>query len=187
MSEPQPESVIEKVDRAIAWLEALIITVVLTVMVSLATLNLVLHKVFDGGFDWADIIVRQMVLWLGFIGGALATYKGRHIAIDAASKFMPPKLAAATKVVTSLAAMVLALMMLRASVTFLSDEMSEGSKVFADVPAWPFELVIPIAFTAIAFHFFVATYKHLLVALGKREPPPPEVDELEHTHGEAVE
>lgn len=169
---------LEKIDRGLARVEAVAVVGVLAVMVTLAAVNLMLHKVFDSGFEWADIIVRQMVLWLGFLGGALATYEGRHIAIDAVGKFMKPKVAAIARVVTSLTAMGLSAVMLSASVDFIRAEIEDGSMVFGDVPAWPFEAIMPVAFVFICFHFFVAAYRNVLVFQGKR-PPPTEFAEMD--------
>ena len=153
-------------------------------MISLAVLNLILHKLFDSGFDWADIIVRQMVLWLGFLGGALATYQGRHIAIDAVGKFMSPRIAAIARVLTSVAALVISILMLVAAWSFIVAEDEDGSKIFSDVPAWPFEAIIPVAFANISFHFLVAVCRNALIAAGRRPPPAPtpELDH-DHTHG----
>lgn len=184
MSQPsENESILERVDRRVAQVEAALIIIVLTVMISLSALNLILHKLFESGFDWADVVVRQMVLWLGFIGGALATYEGRHIAIDAVGKFLSPQRAAAIRVVTSIAALAITLVMVRAAWTFLSDEMESGSKVFGEIPAWPFEAIIPVGLALISFHFFVAVFRNIQVARGLRAPPT-EGEDLDHQHGD---
>jgi len=184
MSTPtSDDSLLERIDRGLASVEAFVVVVDLAIMVGLATMNLILHKLFDAGFDWADIIVRQMVLWLGFAGGALATYEGRHIAIDAVGKFLPPKMAGASRVLTSVGALVLTGFMFVASIDFVKAEQADGTKLFGEVLAWPFELIIPASFAAMGFHFFVAGYKGVLVALGRRAPPA-EFDELDHKHGE---
>ncbi|MCK7524997.1 MAG: TRAP transporter small permease [Ignavibacteriales bacterium] len=60
-------------------------------MVLLAFAQVILRNVFGTGLVWGDTIVRHMVLWAGFVGGALASYEGRHISIDALTKFFPPR------------------------------------------------------------------------------------------------
>lgn len=171
MSEPSPESLVDRVDRLLAKGEAAVVVIVLFVMIGLSSLNLLLHKAFGAGLEWADIVVRQMVLWIGFMGGALATSEGRHIAIDLVGKLMPPKPAAAVRVVTSAAAGVLAGFMLKASIQFVKDEHEMGTTLVGELPSWPFKLVIPLALGLIVFHFFVATYRAALVAAGRRAPP----------------
>ncbi len=166
----QPRDLLEKIDHGLARGEKAILVVVMITMIGLATVQLVLRKFFDTGFEWADIMVRQMVLWLAFLGGALATHEGRHIAIDAVGKFLPPRRAAALRAVTSVAAMVMSLVLVRASLKYLQAEIEDDATIFESVPAWPFEAIMPVAFSVIAFHFLVAAWHQLLVAIGKREP-----------------
>lgn len=161
---------LDKVDRALAKAEAVLVVVVLFVMLGLSTLQFVLHAFFDSGIEWADIVARQMVLWLGFLGGALATQEGRHIAIDAASKFLAPKPAAVLRAITFGAAALIAAIMGRAATQFVRDELDKGATLFAEVPAWPFQAVMPVALFVIVFHFLVAVVDAALVATGKRAP-----------------
>ena len=171
MSNAPEKNLLEKIDAGVARAEGGVLFAVVVVMVGLAVLQLVLRKTLDIGFEWADIVVRNMVLWVGFIGGSLATYEGRHIAIDALSKFLPPKYAASIRVLTSLAAVIVSAILVYAGVQFVKAEMESGSKAFGEVPAWAFEAIIPVAFATITFHFLVGAVRDVLVALGKREPP----------------
>lgn len=169
---------LDRLDRMVAKVEVVLVVVVLFVMLGLSTLQLLLHTVFDSGIEWADIVARQMVLWLGFLGGALATQEGRHIAIDAASKLLKPRVAAVLRVITFSSAALIAGIMGFAALRFVQDEMSAGSTLFGSVPAWPFEAVMPVSLFVIVFHFFVSVVDAVLVALGRRAPP---VEELEAT------
>lgn len=183
-------SILEKLDRALARVEAALVVAIMAVMLGLSLVQLLLHALptlatrlgaspdtvaaLPAGFEWADIVVRQMVLWLGFVGGALATHEGRHIAIDAAAKFLGPRRSAGLLVVSSLAALVVVVVLTRASVDFVLDERAKGVTLFGDTPSWPWKAVMPVAFAAIAFHFVVAALKQLQVALGRRAPEPQE-------------
>lgn len=167
----QPPDLLERLDAGLARSEAALLILIAAIMIILSTAQLVLRKTIDVGFEWADIVVRQMVLWLGFVGGSLATHEGRHIAIDALTKLMPTRLAAAVRVTTSLGAVVISGIMVYASGQFLASEVDAGSKAFGAVPAWLFEAIIPVAFAAITFHFAVAARRDVLVALGRREAP----------------
>ena len=162
-------------DRIDAWLgraEAFLLVVIVGVMIGLASLQFFLRLIFDFGFEWADIIVRHMVLWLGFVGGALATHKGRHIAIDLVQKFLKPRPAAWLRAVNALAAAIITGILFRASLVFIQDEIKSGATLYAGLPAWPLQAIIPVAFIAIAFHFLVSSKTSVQIALGKREPEP---------------
>ena len=172
MASEQPKDFIDKLDDRVGRAEEVLLCVIVSIMVGLAGLQFFLRMIFDFGFEWADIIVRHMVLWLGFVGGALATHKGRHIAIDIAQRFLPRKGAAWIRALNTLAAAAISLAMFRASLTFIEDEIKAGATIVGDVPAWPLLAIIPVAFVAISFHFLVSTKNGVLIALGKRAPDP---------------
>ena len=163
---------LDRIDGRIAWLEGAILVGVLAVMMGLSVVQLGLRKFFDFGFEWADIVVRQGVVWFGFVGGALATHHGRHIAIDAACKYLRPSVAATVRVATSLVSVAVMSAKIYAAWKYLGAEIEGGSTIFGDVPAWPFKAVIPASFVAAAFHFAVAARNDVLVALGRRSPMP---------------
>ncbi len=173
----QKESWLDRLDRGLGKVESVLVVIVLFVMLGLSSLQLLLHTLFDSGIEWADIVARQMVLWLGFLGGALATQQGRHIAIDAASKFLKPKPAAVLRVVTFSSAALIAAAMGQASLRFVRDELEAGSTLFGEVPAWPFEAIMPVALFVIVFHFVVGVVDSALVATGRREPKAEAVEE----------
>ena len=66
------------VDRASGWW-AVVLCVVL--MLALTLFGIVLRW-FDHSFLWIDPLVRHLVFLAAFLGGVLATGRGRHIAID---------------------------------------------------------------------------------------------------------
>ncbi len=172
------KDLLDKIDGGLAKAEGALLVVVMVVMVGLSVTQLVLRKFFDFGFEWADITVRQMVLWLGFMGGALATYQKRHIAIDALSKLLSPKKAALMHAFTSLVAVVLSGILVKVSWNYLLEEYEDFWAVLfkgaegelGSIDSWPFEVIMPFALLAIMFHFLVGIRNQILVSLGKREP-----------------
>jgi TRAP-type C4-dicarboxylate transport system permease small subunit len=63
----------ERVDEAIARVEQTLIVTFLGCMILLAFLQIVLRNYFTTGLDWGDQLLRNLVLWIGFIGATLAT------------------------------------------------------------------------------------------------------------------
>lgn len=173
-----PGDLLDRIDGGIAKAEGGLLVVIIGLMVGLSALQLFLRKFFDFGFEWADILVRQMVLWVGFVGGALATHQSRHIAIDAVNKFLAPRRAAVLRAITSLIAAGVAGVMVSAAWAYLKDEIEAESTIFGDFPAWPMQAVVPVVLALITFHFIVGARNNVLIALGKRQSP----EELaEHT------
>ena len=65
-----------RLDRLIGHIEKLLLSVLLASMIAVAFLQIVLRNFFDTGLPWGDSLVRYLVLWVGFIGAALATREG---------------------------------------------------------------------------------------------------------------
>ncbi len=164
------------VDRSLARLEAGFVVLVLAAMIGLSAVQLYLRKVHDFGFEWADVLIRQLVLWLAFGGGALATQQGRHIAIDAATRLLTPRRAALVRAVTSAAATVITVIMIRAAWTFLNDEIRDDTTLVGELRSWWFTAIIPVALLLVAIHFTIATVHHARTAFAPsgqpRDPAP---------------
>ncbi len=153
-SSPKPNpDLLDRLDGILARTEALLVVVILFMMISICSVQFASRKLFDFGFEWADTVVRHMVLWLGFVGGALATQKGRHISIDAVCHLVSAQRAAQIRALTSCFAVLVSVVLTYASVQFVRQEYADNTKLFADLPAWPFQIVMPCAFLAISIHF----------------------------------
>lgn len=192
---PTHGDLLDQIDAGIAKAEGAVLVGIIATMILVSTLQLILRKLIDIELpieavnlalrefaiwvgEWADILVRQMVLWIGFVGGALATHQSRHIAIDAVNKLLAPRKAAIIRAVTSLIAAGIVAIMVGAAYDYVKGEMESESTIFGDVPAWALEAVVPVVLCIITFHFLVGARNQVLVALGKRQSP----EELaEHT------
>jgi TRAP-type C4-dicarboxylate transport system permease small subunit len=170
--------VLDRLDRGVARAEGGLLVVILTLMVGLALTQLVLRKTMDFGFEWADVTIRQMVLWTGFVGGARATHEGRHIAIDALGRMLPPRAAAGLAALSALTAALVCAALVHIGWTFVLEEHGDTFAVLfgqaeGELPAiedLPFDVVMPLGLGAAAFHFLVAVKTRVQVALGRRAP-----------------
>ena len=77
-----------KLDNKISRLETVLITILLTLMILMAFSQIVLRNFFATGIDWGDALVRYLVVWVAFIGAAVATREGKHITIDLLSHWL---------------------------------------------------------------------------------------------------
>ena len=75
-------------DEKINRVEQILVAALLTVMILLAFSQIVLRNFFATGIDWADSLVRYLVVWVGFVGAAIATKEGKHITIDVLSRWI---------------------------------------------------------------------------------------------------
>lgn len=146
---------LQRLDALLNKAEGALLILLLVVMLVLAFLQVVLRNFFSSGFLWADIVLRHLVLWIGFLGAALATSQERHISIDAITRFLSPRLKHAMHVVTNLFAAVVCYYLMTASITFIRSEVEAGTTVYADIPGWYAEVIIPVGFGLLMVHFAV--------------------------------
>jgi TRAP-type C4-dicarboxylate transport system permease small subunit len=146
---------IEKLNSWIENAETVVLITVLGLMVLFAFLQVVLRNIFNEGILWGDILLRHLVLWVGFIGASLATREQKHINIDLFGRFLSDKWKNIARLVTNLFSVFICYLLADAGWTFVQDEQMMGTEVFADIPAWYFQTIIPIGFFLMSFRFLV--------------------------------
>ena len=144
-----------RLDTALTRIEGALLVLFLSVMVVLSFVQVVLRNGFSESLLWGDILLRHLVLWIGFIGAALATSKDRHINIDALTRFLTPRLKTIAGILTNSFAAVVCFFLFRASLTFLNNELAEASTVFGDIPSLYSQIIIPTGFGLIVVHFVI--------------------------------
>ncbi len=158
----------ERLDERIARAEKTLIVVFLAAMILTAFAQIALRNVFGVGLNWAEPLVRYLVLWVGFIGAALAAREGRHITIEVFTRRMPGRkgriIAAAVHGCSAAVCGLLAY----AGAKFIQDEAQLGNRTFLDLPVWVPELIIPVAFALMAARFLLWSIK----ACSARTPLP---------------
>jgi C4-dicarboxylate transporter DctQ subunit len=146
---------LKAIDRALTQTEQAILITLLSVMVVMSFLQVVLRNLFSSGFLWADILLRHILLWLGFLGAAIATSENRHINIDALRRFLSPRIRSAVEVLTDLFAAIVCFFLARASWVFVQGEIAGRATLVSDIPAWYGEIIIPVGFGLLVVHFVI--------------------------------
>jgi TRAP-type C4-dicarboxylate transport system permease small subunit len=156
--------------------------------------NLVQHHFVnpDSGFGkllsvpgWTDGVIRHSVFLLGFLGGAYATYTGRHIRIDAVTRVLKPQRRMLLRAVTTLAALAIVVIFVKAGWGFYqvtleeTGEASQAGQLFTPARG---ALIMVIGYAVIAFHFLVQIVLDVSWLISKDTPPPEWIAEA--THGE---
>jgi TRAP-type C4-dicarboxylate transport system permease small subunit len=147
-------------DRLLVRLETVLLVIFLSLMVILAFAQVVLRNVFGGGILWGDPLVRQMVMWSGFMGAAIAASQDRHISIDALTKFLKGRVKNLVHVITSLFASAVCFYFARAAWVFLQDEKQSGGELITGIPSWIGLIIIPVGFMLLMVHFALNAIEH---------------------------
>ncbi len=158
------------IDRLFYKIETVLLVTLLTTMIGLAFGQVILRNFFSSGFVWADTIVRHMVMWLGFVGGALATADDRHINIDALTKLIPTRARYSVAILTNAFAAIVCYFMASSAWTFLLDERAAGGEITLGIPTWAVLTILPAGYAVIAFHFLVKTVNSFAVAMANQVP-----------------
>ncbi|MCJ7595245.1 MAG: TRAP transporter small permease subunit [Desulfobacterales bacterium] len=153
-------------DRTLGRLEGWLLILFLAVMVTLTLLQVALRALFIyahlhwansfmGQIDWAEPLVRLLVLWVSLLGASLVTGENKHIKIDLMSDLLPPPLLPYRELLISAACALVAALMLKASITYVRLEASFGAQIFTGLPNWVGQLILPIGFSVIFFRFSI--------------------------------
>lgn len=133
--------------------EQIFICILLSIMIIIAFLQIVLRNIFATGIAWADPLVRNLVLWVGFVGASIATREGRHITIN----MIPPWVSPSGKVIIGIITQVFSLficgLLTFASVKFVRNEAIMGDVTFLGIPAWIPQIIIPLTFGLMTLRF----------------------------------
>ncbi len=142
-----------------------LVTLILTLIIVLATYQIGLRWFTSGGLPWIDPLLRYSVLWGGLLGAVLATARAQHISLDVVSYLIPERAKPWLKFITLCFSAVVAGFLFRAAVLFMQSEIEFGGTSLFGLPSWILYLIFPISFAMISVHFILSA---LLTVFDKR-------------------
>lgn len=149
----------KKIFAGLGVFEISLITLFLATLVFFGGLQIILRNFFHKGIVWADPLMRHIVLWLGCLGGVMATSRMRHINIDILTRALPKRFKPLRSQIICLATALAASVLSFGALKLVLDERSFGSTEFLGIPTWMLEAILPIAFALIAYrsllNFFI--------------------------------
>jgi TRAP-type C4-dicarboxylate transport system permease small subunit len=147
--------ILKTVDSVLNKIEGALLIFLLLVMLFMAFGQVLLRNFFSGGLVWGDILLRHLVLWIGFLGAALATSGERHLNIDALTRYLPERLKGAIATLTNIFAAFVCFLLFNASLTFIDFEIANKNTVLGDIPSWYAQIIIPVGYGLLTFHFII--------------------------------
>lgn len=159
-------SIIQVLERTGRILEDSLLIGLLGLMIVLASAQIVLRNTLDFGFVWGDEFLRILVLWVAMAGAVAASRADRHITIDVLSRFLPVRANSMVKGITDLFTAIVCGVAAWYSWTFVLLEMEFESTILGGLPAWPFQMVLPVAFGLISWRYLLHGLKSIGAVLG---------------------
>ena len=145
----------DRIDEKIGRVEQALVTILLTMMILMAFLQIVLRNFFDSGISWSDSLVRYLVVWVGFIGAAIATKEDKHINIDVVSRWLTAPGSNYIHIISHFSSAVICGLLTLAAIKFIRFEAQMGGTAFFDLPVWVPEIIIPVTFGLMTLRFAV--------------------------------
>ena len=170
---------VEIINNILEYIEKLLVIISFSLMVTFSFLNVILRALYTKfniqfantlltSFDWSDPFARLMVLWITFLGASLLTKDNRHIRIDLMGQFLSPFLLSIRELIIAIACAVICLLMVRASIGYISMEMQYGTSSIMGISAWKWQIIIPFGFSIMLFRFTLNTLKEIVKLSGKK-------------------
>lgn len=79
---------VDRVDRALAAILKPVVALGMAALIAVITLQIV-SRVFFTAVGWTEEVARFLLIWLTFVGAALAWAQGRHIAVTLIVGLLP--------------------------------------------------------------------------------------------------
>lgn len=164
----------EKLRRAedrLARAEGAALVALLGVMVTLAFAQVVLRH-YGQGLLWGETLLKQLVMWTGFLGAALAARAERHFAWEAAHLGAPARWKAPLRLLSSLAASAVCALLLQAAWRYAADDRAAAEVLTTigsvAIPAWIAAAGIPGGFALLLAHFLFKSADAALETAGAK-------------------
>ncbi|MDT8274124.1 MAG: TRAP transporter small permease [Desulfomonilia bacterium] len=143
-----------------ARIEDVLIALFLGAMILLVLVQIVLRNWYATGIMGGAEMVRHLVLWVAFIGAALAAREGKHIRIDLAARILPPMMRDLFEFVTTVFSVIVCGILVYAATYFVLMDYRSGTTIaFFSLPVWILEIIIPIGYLLVTFRFFARCVK----------------------------
>ncbi len=157
---------LHRIKLAIEAIEDGLLVVLLVGMVSLGVAQILLRNFWQTSLSWGDPLLRIALLWLTLLGAIIATRDHNHIRIDLLSHWLPPSLRVWSQRLTDLFAALVCGLISWQGARFVHFEWQDDSRLFAGLPAWIAESIIPVGFGIMALRFLIR-----VLSAGKPEEP----------------
>ena len=151
----------DRLDEWLGKLEQFLLAIFLSLMILVAFWQIVLRNLLATGMPWGDTLVRYLVLWVGFIGAALAAREGKHIKIDVALQWIPGVGSVLIRFMTNLFSAFICGVLTVAAYKFIQNEALMGDISALGCPVWFLQLIIPITFALMTLRFGFNSFREL--------------------------
>lgn len=151
----------ERLDQIIDRVEQTLLITLFGAVICTGFLQILLRNVFATGLSWGDALVRNMVLWIGFIGATLATREGKNIILDVFPRWFPFMGKPLIGFITQLFSFLVCFLLTLAALKFIRNEAQMGTVSFFGIPSWMPGVILPLTFGLMTLRFAFHSLRNL--------------------------
>lgn len=118
-------------------------------MTVLPVIEMISRQFHWQGIPGSAVVVQQLTLWIGMLGGMLASRSDRLLGLSS-KEFLPESWRAPAKVITSTVLAAVSMSLAWASYVFVKSERDAGSYLLPGVPKWTALSIMLLGFAVIA-------------------------------------
>ncbi|HVZ43125.1 MAG TPA: TRAP transporter small permease [Ramlibacter sp.] len=146
--------------RWLAWLEEILIILLMAAMTLITFVQVVARYVFNYSFVWALELTGVLFAWLIFVGMSYGVRVGAHIGVDAGVKLLGPRAARVVGCVAALLCIGYALIVTWGAFQYVA-KMYDVGILMEDIPIaqWIPRVILPAGFLLLALRFAQALWR----------------------------
>lgn len=130
------------------------VVAVLLAMAALPLIEIVLRPLVQSGIPGSSLWVQHMVLWVCFLGAALAARRDELLSLTGGHRWFRGKLGDWSDVLRGGVSMAVCLVLAKAGIDLVVAERSGGQTLALGLPVWIAQAVMPLGFAIIAWRIF---------------------------------
>ncbi len=161
---------LSRAEDLLARAEGAALALLLAAMVGLAFGQVVLRR-FGLGLLWGDTLLKQLVMWTGFLGAALAAAAEKNFAWEAGQLAAPPRVKPWLRLASSLAGAAVCALLMQAAWRYAADDRATGEVLMTigrtSIPSWIASAGIPGGFLLVGLHMLFKSADAALEAAGR--------------------
>lgn len=158
----------QTIERALTFVEAAAILVLILSAFAIGTMQVVLRYVFNTGFPWSEGVFVMLTVWAMLLAGSRAVRDGLHVRVDIVLQFVSPRVRVVFDVVSLAASWALCGYFAYCGYLYVRFVHSINAvSAEAYLPEWIIYLIVPAAMAA----FFIR-YLLRLIAWLRGGPDP---------------
>ncbi|HEV7490195.1 MAG TPA: TRAP transporter small permease [Rhodanobacteraceae bacterium] len=143
------------------WLDRIengLIALLVLAMVVLAGAQILLRNLFGSGIDWADPLLRALVLWTAMLGALAAARDDKHVGLDLVTHFVHGRAKRVLRAVALTFAGAISAAMAWYGLNLVMLDHASASVAFAHVPSWCVESILPAGFALLSVRLLIHAF-----------------------------